>query len=193
MGPQKKEELPKAVVASAWKDDDAWGHSKDNLSCAGDRKLWTSIRSSLEKKNAINFTVHVTLEELKAHYGSSIILIMEHKNVHPSLISAWHLLRNTHRIASEVFSRCFLQSNNNCFLSMSLWLRLEDKRPVAKKYDNEKWILFQLKSRVLPFWRNKRKSRSILSSEMNAIYKGDKDHQCFVFPDDVWAVVLLIE
>ena len=32
MGPQKKEELPKAVVASAWKDDDAWGHSKDNLS-----------------------------------------------------------------------------------------------------------------------------------------------------------------
>ena len=190
MGPQKKEELPKAVVA--WKDDDAWGHSKDNLSCAGDRKLWTSIRSSLEKKNAINFTVHVTLEELQAHYGSSIILIMEHKNVHPSLISAWHLLRNTHR-ASEVFSRCFLQSNNNCFLSMSLWLRLEDKRPVAKKYDNEKWILFQLKSRVLPFWRNKRKSRSILSSEMNAIYKGDKDHQCFVFPDDVWAVVLLIE
>ena len=98
MGPQKKEELPKAVVASAWKDDDAWGHSKDNLSCAGDRKLWTSIRSSLEKKNAINFTVHVTLEELQAHYGSSIILIMEHKNVHPSLISAWHLLRNTHRI-----------------------------------------------------------------------------------------------
>ena len=136
MGPQKKEELPKAVVASAWKDDDAWGHSKDNLSCAGDRKLWTSIRSSLEKKNAINFTVHVTLEELQAHYGSSIILIMEHKNVHPSLISAWHLLRNTHRIASEVFSRCFLQSNNNCFLSMSLWLRLEDKRPVAKKYYN---------------------------------------------------------
>ena len=136
MGPQKKEELPKAVVA-AWKDDDAWGHSKDNLSCAGDRKLWTSIRSSSTEEchqlySPCHLSYLLTLESLQAHYGSSIILIMEHKNVHPSLISAWHLLRNTHRITG-FFSRCFLQPNNNCFLSMSLWLRLEDKR--AKKYN----------------------------------------------------------
>ena len=122
MGPQKKEELPKAVVA-AWKDDDAWGHSKDNLSCAGDRNFEHQFVPS--SKNAIRqeawvFPCHLT--KLQAHYGSSIILIMEHKNVHPSLISAWHLLRNTHR---SFF--CLKMPNNNYFLLLSMWLRLEDK------------------------------------------------------------------